>query len=65
MTEAEEMDYLRNRIALVFARRESLKADLETGKLRPHEGFAALENVDAELSVLDLRFKTLWDKQHS
>lgn len=63
MTEAEEMDYLKNRIALVFTRRENLKADVESGKLRPRQGFAALESVDAELSALDLRFKTLWDKQ--
>ena len=63
MTEAEEMDYLKNRIAAVFAQRENLKADLASGKLRPRAGFAALESVDAELSALDSRFKTLWDKQ--
>lgn len=65
MTVAEEMDYLKKRIALVFARRETLKAALECGKTHPREGFSALEAVDAELSALDLRFKHLWDAQHA
>ncbi len=65
MTETEELAYLKARIASVFAQREALKADLSSGKLRPRQGFAALETVDAELSALDSRFKALWDKQNA
>lgn len=65
MTETEEMDALRARIASVFARREQLKQAVGDGSMPAREGFRELEKVDAELSALDLRFKQLWDAQQA
>lgn len=61
MNAEQEMAELKGRIAEVFARRERLKQELESGALPPRAGFARLEETDRELSALDSRFKTLWD----
>lgn len=63
MTEAEEMDELRVRIATTFARREQLKQALGESTIPARRGFRELEAVDRELSALDSRFKQLWDAQ--
>ncbi len=57
----QEIQQVKNRIAAVYARREQLKKDLETGAVAPRAGFAQLEETDRELSGLDSRFKRLWD----
>lgn len=57
----QEIPHLKQRIASVYARREQLKQALELGGLAPRVGFAQLEATDQELSVLDSRFKQLWD----
>lgn len=61
MTEAEEMDDLRARIAATFARREQLKQAMGAGSMPARQGFRELEAVDKALSALDSRFKQLWD----
>ncbi|MEB4593194.1 hypothetical protein VSS37_19605 [Candidatus Thiothrix sp. Deng01] len=65
MADTEEMADLRARIATVFARREQLKQAMGEGSIPPRQGFRELENVDAELSALDSRFKQLWDAQQT
>ena len=61
MTETEDMDELRTRIATVFARREKLKQAMGEGITAARQGFRELEALDVELSELDSRFKQLWD----
>lgn len=56
-----EIQRLKARIALVWARRESLKQSLDTGAVPPNRGLRELEGVDRELAELDTRFKRLWD----
>jgi hypothetical protein len=56
-----EISQLKARIGEVYARRERLKRELETGVLAPHAGFIQLNETDRLLSDLDTRFKTLWD----
>ena len=56
-----EMHRLKTRIAEVYARRERLKRDMETGALAPRIGFVELNETDRLLSDLDSRFKSLWD----
>lgn len=60
-----EIQQLKQRIAEVYARRESLKRELESGTVAPRTGFAQLEITDQELSGLDSRFKKLWDASQS
>jgi hypothetical protein len=57
----QEIQQVKNRIAALYARREQLKRELETGAVAPRAGFAQLEKIDRELSGLDSRFKQLWD----
>ena len=57
----QEIQHVKNRIAALYARREQLKKELETGAVAPRAGFAQLEETDRELSGLDSRFKQLWD----
>lgn len=57
-----QMAQLKQQIAALYARREALKAKLETGEARPQDALRTLELLDAELSDLDTRFKTLWDE---
>ena len=52
---------LKTRIAEVYAQRERLKRELDTGVLAPRTGFIQLNETDRLLSDLDTRFKTLWD----
>jgi hypothetical protein len=52
---------LKTRIAEVYAQRERLKRELDTGVLAPRAGFIQLNETDRLLSDLDTRFKTLWD----
>lgn len=59
--ETAEMRHVKALIAQVYARREGLKRDLESGALPPRAGFAQLEATDRELSALDSHFKQLWD----
>ena len=56
-----EISQLKSRIAEVYAQRERLKRELETGVLAPRAGFLQLNETDRLLSDLDTRFKTLWD----
>jgi len=56
-----EISQLKACIAEVYARRERLKRELETGVLAPRAGFIQLNETDRLLSDLDTRFKTLWD----
>lgn len=65
MTDAEEMDELRKCIAAIFARREQLKQAVGESSILARQSFRELEAVDRELSVLDLRFKQLWDAQQA
>ncbi|MBI5936573.1 MAG: ankyrin repeat domain-containing protein [Betaproteobacteria bacterium] len=61
MNTEQEMQQVKGRIAEVYARRERLKRELETGGLAPRAGLARLAETDQELSALDSRFKQLWD----
>jgi hypothetical protein len=61
MTSRQEISQLKDRIAEVYAQRERLKRELETGVLAPRAGFIQLNETDRLLSALDTRFKTLWD----
>jgi hypothetical protein len=56
-----DLHRLKIRIAEVYAQRERLKRELETGMLAPRAGFIQLNETDRLLSDLDSRFKTLWD----
>lgn len=56
-----ELHRLKTHIAEVYARREGLKRELESGALAPRTGFVALNETDRLLSDLDTRFKALWD----
>lgn len=56
-----EIQRLKARIVLVWARRESLKQALDSGAVPPNRGLRELESVDRELAELDTRFKRLWD----
>ena len=58
---ATELQTLKARIAEVYARRERLKRELETGVLASRAGFLQLDATDRLLSELDTRYKTLWD----
>lgn len=60
-----EMLRLKARIALVWARRESLKQALNTGAIPPNRGLRELESVDRELAELDTHFKRLWDMSNN
>jgi|GEM_PF-4413602 len=55
----QEIQQVKQHIATVCARREQLKAELQTGVIVPRVGLARLEAIDRELSVLDSRFKQL------
>ncbi len=57
----QEIEQIKTRIAAVYARRERLKQELETGAVLPRDGFTRLNEIDRELSELDSRFKQLWD----
>lgn len=59
--ETAEMRELKALIAQVYARREGLKRDLESGAIPARAGLAQLEANDRELSGLDSRYKQLWD----
>lgn len=65
MPDTEAMTQLKTRIAQVYARREALKQDLTARKAPMRAGLARLAELDAELSELDTRYKTLWDAAHS
>lgn len=56
-----EIQGLKVRIAQVWAMREDTKKALESGTTPLREGLRQLEATDRELSVLDSRFKQLWD----
>jgi len=61
MNAEQKIQQLKARIAEVYARRERLKRELETGVMAARAGLAQLAETDRELSGLDSRFKTLWD----
>jgi hypothetical protein len=56
-----DLHRLKARITEVYAQRERLKRELDTGVLAPRAGFIQLNETDRLLSDLDTRFKTLWD----
>jgi hypothetical protein len=55
------MNQLREQIAQTVAQREALKLAIENGSLPARKGLRELVEVDVRLSVLDSRFKRLWD----
>ena len=57
----QQIEQIKARIAAVYAGRERLKQELETGAVAPRDGFTRLDVIDRELSELDSRFKQLWD----
>lgn len=64
----DEAARLKSAIAAVFARRATLKAEMEAwyaqGKLRfPHND--ELLRIDAQLAYLDTRYKQVWDAQQA
>lgn len=61
----QELLSLKSRIAQVWARRESLKKNLDTGNTPIQLGLRQLEAADRELSELDSRFKQLWDSANA
>jgi hypothetical protein len=61
MTSQQEISQLKDRIAQVYAQRERLKRELETGVLATRTGLRQLDETDRLLSALDTRFKALWD----
>lgn len=61
----QEIQQVKQRIAEVYARREQLKAELQSGAIAPRVGLARLDETDQELSALDSRFKRLWDAQRA
>ena len=65
MSEQNEMQRLRKQIAQTVARRDALKLAIEQGRVAPSRGLRELGVIDAQLSSLDTRFKTLWDKAQS
>jgi uncharacterized protein (DUF4213/DUF364 family) len=64
----DEAARLKSAIAAVFARRATLKAEMEAwyaqGKLR-YPNNDELLRIDAELASLDTRFKQVWDAQQA
>ncbi len=64
MPDSSELPSLKQRIAQVYAQRESMKRALESGALAPRAGLTQLEAIDRELSGLDARYKVLWDSAH-
>lgn len=69
-----DMQCLKTNIADLVAKRENLKAEMDawygqsasvTGKQKRFPKRYLLEQIDKELSVLDLRFKRQWDARHA
>ena len=59
-----ELVALKQEIAALWAQREALKASLEVNARAPGDRRALLnrlEQVDQSLSILDTRYKRLWD----
>lgn len=61
MTDAEEMNRLREQIAQTVSHRDALKAAIANGDVPARKGLRDLIEVDARLSELDSRFKQFWD----
>jgi hypothetical protein len=61
MSDKAEMDQLREEIAQTVTEKEALKQAIESGKIPARTGLRDLAELDAGLSVLDSRFKRLWD----
>jgi len=61
----QRMFELKQKIAGLYKQRESLKQALEAGAIKPAQGFARLDTIDAELSELDSAYKLLWDKHNA
>jgi chaperonin cofactor prefoldin len=61
MTDAQEMNQLRDQIAKTVAQRDALKMAIENASVPARQGLRELNEVDARLSALDSRFKQLWD----
>jgi predicted nuclease with TOPRIM domain len=64
MNDKAEMDLLREKIAQTVAEKEAFKQAIENGKVSARTGLRDLAELDAGLSVLDSRFKKLWDNSH-
>ena len=69
-----EMQWLKTNIADLVAKREHLKTEMdawygqsnsEARKVSRFPKRYLLEQIDRELSLLDLRFKRQWDARHS
>ena len=69
-----EMQCLKTNIADLVAKREQLKTEMDawygqrdvgSGKLSRFPKRHVLEQIDKELSLLDLRFKRQWDARHA
>lgn len=56
-----DLEQTRRRIADIYARRERLKFDLDSGAVPARVGLPQLDVLDRELSDLDSHFKALWD----
>ena len=61
MTDQQTLQQLREQIADTVAQRDALKLAIEQRTLATRQGLQQLEVIDARLSELDTRFKTLWD----
>lgn len=58
----QQMQSIKQRISEIVTQREKTKTQIETGELKPGAGLSQLAVLDAELSELDTRYKTLWDQ---
>lgn len=56
MNAEQDIQQVKRRIAEVYARREFLQRERETGAVAPRAGFTQLEESDREPSGLDTRF---------
>ncbi len=59
-----EMAHLKGEIAALYAQREQLKQAVSTAsRAQRQDLWTQLEALDRHLSVLDSRYKVLWDAQ--
>lgn len=61
MSDAQELQRLREQIRQTVAQRDALKHAIEDGRAPARPGLRELLALDTRLSSLDTRFKTLWD----
>lgn len=61
MSDAQELQRLREQIADTVAERDAVKRAIDNGEVPARRGLRELVALDARLSSLDTRFKSLWD----